>query len=617
MRSLLRRSAWFCTCALLALACADTSTIEESVDPPDENAAPLRTSADDAEDAEDARCAWDHRRHDHRGKLTLIHIGDLHGHMVPRPNTREGEAGRGKLGGLARMYGKIRHVRRRSHGSLTINTGDTLQGSAEQLYTRGQAIVNVLNRFGIDAYTPGNWDFLYGTERFRELFAGPSPAAPWNGLAANLYYATLAQDPTTPYPDLAGQRVLPPYLVREVNGVKVGIMGFTGSRPPQVVSPTTVKGFVYTRGDAEVPEILAALRTAEKVDVVVMISELGLANNVRLAEANPGIDVVLSSDMHEETRAPVVLPNGTMLVEEGQDGTVFSSIDIEVKDHVIQSKVHHLHDVDAQSPRDFWTAYNVWKERRSFVTGPWFERHVNPFNQSLLKRPIDAVVGYTAISLQRRNYSDQDMPAVVEGSSHDFLTDAFRAMTGAELGAIRGFRYGTDVKPGPIRLEDLYHFLPTGRQIAVGSLAGQAIKNQIENAANGSLDPNVANWTGGWLFNFSGLTMDLDPYQTQGNRASNIRIGGQPLVSTQTYRYASMWYDEEPNLVNVLPATNIVVLRDDDGSPLDATEVVVRYLETLPNRTANPELHRTHLLRPLPAPAFGNREIQPLRGARP
>jgi len=583
----------------------------------DENAAPLRTADDDAEDEADARAARDRDRHDNSGKVTLIHIGDLHGHMVPRPNTREGESGKGTVGGLARMYRKIRQIRRHAHGSLTINTGDTLQGSAEQLYTRGQAIVNVLNDFGIDAYTPGNWDFLYGTARFRELFTGPTPAAPWNGLAANLYYSTLIQDPTTPYPALAGQRVLPPYLVRTVNGVKIGIMGFTGSRPPQVVAPTTVKGFQFTGGDAEVPQFLSVLKNQEHVDVVVMISELGLANNVRLAEANPGIDVVLSSDMHEETREPVILANGTMLVEEGQDGTIFSSIDLEVRNHVVRKKAHHLVDVDETIPRDFGTAYNVWKERRAFVTGPYFEQKVNPFNGSKLKRPIDSVVGYTAIALQRRNFSDQDMPAVIEGSSHDFLTDAFKTMTGAELGAIRGFRYGTDVKPGPIKLEDLYHFLPTGRQIAVGSLSGTSIKNQIENAANGSLNPNVGAWTGGWLFNFSGVTMDLDPYLGLGQRASNIRVNGAPLVAGQQYRYASMWYPEDPNQVNVLPATNIVVLKDDDGSPLDATEVVVRYLATLPNHTANPTLHRNRLVRPLPAPVFGNKEIQPLRGATP
>ncbi len=616
MRSLLRGSV-LGTFALVSAACVDSQSHGDPDPSVGVNAEPLRTADDDAEDNADRLYERRSKHDEDKGKLTLIHFGDLHGHMVPRLNLRDDAAGPGYKGGLARLYRQIRQIRRSTPGSLTFDTGDTVQGSAEQLYTQGQSIVNVLNHFKIDAYNPGNWDYLYGTSRFLDLFGGTAPKAPWNALAANLYYSTLVQDPTTPFPDKAGQRVLPPYIVREVNGIKVGIMGMTGSRPPQVVAPNTVKGFVYTKGDAEVPEILGVLRNTEHVDVVVMLSELGLANNIRLATANPGIDVVLSSDMHEETRAPVVLPNGTMLVEEGQDGTVFGRVDLRVKNHVVTSKKFEMIDLDGRGGEDFETAWNVWKERRTFVRGPWFQHHENPFNHSLLKRPIDSVIGYTAVALQRRNFSDQDMPAVIEGSSHDFLTDAFKAMTGAELGAIRGFRYGTDVKPGPITLEQLYHFMPTGRQIAVGSLAGASIKNQIENAASGSLDPVISNWTGGWLFNFSGVTMDLDPYQANGRRASNILVNGQALVPTQQYRYAAFWYPEDPTLINVLPATNITVLKDDDGSPLDATEVVVRYLATLPNHTANPQLHRTRLVRPLPAPSFGNHEIQPLRGAQP
>ena len=66
------------------------------------------------------------------------------------------------------MFTKIEEIRARAQHSVLINTGDTVQGSAEVLYTRGQAIVDVLNDFGIDAFAPGNWDFVYGTERFLE-----------------------------------------------------------------------------------------------------------------------------------------------------------------------------------------------------------------------------------------------------------------------------------------------------------------------------------------------------------------------------------------------------------------------------------------------------------------
>jgi sulfur-oxidizing protein SoxB len=206
---------------------------------------------------------------------------------------------------------------------------------------------------------------------------------------------------------------------------------------------------------------------------------------------------------------------------------------------------------------------------------------------------------------------------VIEGSSHDFLTDAFRAMGNAQIGAIRGFRYGTHVPVGPIKLEDLYHYIPIGPQIAVGTIKGQAMKNQIENAADGSLNPDPRAWTGGWLFNFSGVTMDLDAYQPNGSRASNIMVNGSPLNVAGTYTYASYWYAGDPTLINRVPATNIQVLKDEQGNVMDATEVVARYLQTLQNQTADPVLHRINLLRPLPLPLYGNGEVQPLMGVSP
>ena len=559
--------------------------------------------------------------------ITLIHTGDFHGHLIPRPNMRSDAIGNSTEGGLARIASIIKEIRGEDKNTLLLHTGDTIQGSAEVLYTRGQAIVDVLNNFGIDGYAPGNWEFVYGTRRFLELFAGAAPKAPWGAVAANVYYTTTTEDPTTPYPSLGGQRVLPPYFIKQVGKLKVGVMGFTTDRGPQVVGSAVTKGFRFTKGDAEVAQLVPFLRNVEKVDLVVMLSELGLANNIRLSEANPGIDVILSSDMHEETKEAIVTSTGTIVVEEGQDGTMMGKLKIKMKNGRIVKwkwKAYHVTD-DIQE--DAAVAAQIADVRKSFVSGPDFVRHVNPFNGSKLKRPIDSVVGYTTKALHRSNFTHETMPAVIEGSSHDFLTDAFRSVAGTHIGAIRGFRYGTHVAPGAIKMEDLYHYIPIGPQIAKGTIRGQALKNQIENASDGSLNPNVSAWTGGWLFNFSGVSMDVDVYKPAGQRASNIRVNGVPVNLTGNYSYASYWYSGDPCLINVVPIpgcvatagvpSNITILRDDDGGPMDGTEVVVKYLQSLPNMTADTQLNRIRLLTPLPAPKFGNPEVQPLRGATP
>lgn len=134
-------------------------------------------------------------------------MGNVHGHLIPRPNARSDGDGRME-GGLARMYTKIDKLRGNGKKALLINTGDTVQGSAEALYTKGQAVVDVINLFKIDVFAPGNWEFVYGTERFRELFTGvngAAPLAPWNTIAANVYYDGVANPA---YAALHGQSVV-------------------------------------------------------------------------------------------------------------------------------------------------------------------------------------------------------------------------------------------------------------------------------------------------------------------------------------------------------------------------------------------------------------------------
>jgi S-sulfosulfanyl-L-cysteine sulfohydrolase len=547
-------------------------------------------------------------------EITLIHMGDVHGHLVPRPATR-GETTAKTEGGLARMYTKISEIRARHKGrTLLLNTGDTIQGSAEALFTSGQALVDVLNRFRIDAYAPGNWDWVYGVDRALELFTGASAKAPWNALAANAYFEG------EPYADRAGQRLLPPYAIREVSGVKIGILGFTTDRGPQVVGRGVTKGVRFSKGDAELKEFVTVLREKEQVALIVVISELGLSNNIRLAEQVPGIDVILSADMHEITREPVVTSTNTVISEVGQDGQVIGELSLNVDNGKIANWKWTLHHIDDRVRPDAGIAKLIADIRKPFLAGRHFKPHVNPFNGTRLTRPIDSVVGRTTVALHRMNFANQDPAAVIEGTSHVFLTDAIRQQAQADIAAIRGFRYGTVVQPGPITLEDLYHFIPIGPLIAKGTIKGRQLKTQLENSIDGSLNPDVAKWTGGWLFNYSGIRVDIDPYAPAGERAQGIQVfdrGGnrwKALDPEADYTYASYYYARDPDLINTTPVRDVAVLKDENGRELDGVDAVSRYLSSLPNRTTSPKTGRMKLIKPAPAASSGSPEIQPWRG---
>ena len=157
--------------------------------------------------------------------------------------------------------------------------------------------------------------------------------------------------------------------------------------------------------------------------------------------------------------------------------------------------------------------------------------------------------------------------------------------------------------------------------LAKGMIKGRVIKNQIENSVDGSLNPDVSKWTGGWLFNFSGLRADIDPYAKAGERASNILVADRttnkwkPLDPEADYSYASYYYARDPDLINTVPAGAITIVKDEQGRDLDAVEVVARYLAGLPQRTTAPKTGRLKLTTPIPAGSFGSPEIQPWRGA--
>jgi 2',3'-cyclic-nucleotide 2'-phosphodiesterase (5'-nucleotidase family) len=250
-------------------------------------------------------------------------------------------------------------------------------------------------------------------------------------------------------------------------------------------------------------------------------------------------------------------------------------------------------------------------------------------NTETLLRPIDTVVGYTQVDFFRRNFSDDYRPGVVEGTSHNFFTDAFRWAAGTDIATMRGFRYGTDIKANcPITMNDIYHFIPVAARIAKAfPVYGNNIKTQIENSSDKVFNPDPTQWGGGWLFGYSGVSFDLDVFQPLGSRGSNIKVNGVLIdpnatattVGAATYSVAGYWYADDPNTINNCSQCSggtVTPLTDANGAPLFATEIVVRYLQSLPNHSANPTLGRINLLKPLPPALYGFPIIQPLQGAQ-
>jgi 2',3'-cyclic-nucleotide 2'-phosphodiesterase (5'-nucleotidase family) len=535
-------------------------------------------------------------------QITIIQTGDFHGHLAPRPNLRSTADYPGQMvGGLARVASEIKNIQAGKGGAgntLILHTGDTIQGSGEALYTRGQAMVDVVDMLGIDGYAPGNWDYVYGPARFIEFFGDKNtlPAQAqgnpdnknfgnrWGALASNLYYTSNGNAPIDPtaigtdqdanlsqaeYDNYAkwymdnGQRVLPPYSIKMVNGVKVGILGCTTSRGPQVVGKWVTVGLEFTDCSNEIPKFAKELRDAG-AEVVVLISEIEIGRNIQLIKklgAGQHIDLVLNADMHEESIDPIEVidaaGNKTWINEAGQDGTLINEVTLSVQaGQVVGNPVHTAHRIDDRIVEDVQVANKVAEVSYPFNAGFTANTHVNPFSGTFLNGPLSDVVGSTQVALHRSNYSNETMPAVIEGSSHDFIADAMRWWAKSDMATVRGFRYGTHVAPGPITRNDLFHFVPIGPRVGkVSRISANQLRNQVDNSSlavfssnpgspvtprpnynNTAYAPggakagqspgaglpayglagNSLGWGGGWLFAYSadGFHVDFEPYFT-------------------------------------------------------------------------------------------------------
>ena len=103
-------------------------------------------------------------------------------------------------------------------------------------------------------------------------------------------------------------------------------------------------------------------------------------------------------------------------------------------------------------------------------------------NTTVLMRPVDETIAFTEVDLHRSNFVDEDMPGVVEGSSHNLIADAMAAIGQAQSASIRGFRYGTHVPAGwPITMKDIYHYIPVASKLGRTTKAcGADLKFAIE-----------------------------------------------------------------------------------------------------------------------------------------
>lgn len=567
---------------------------------------------------------------------TLIMMGDLHGTLVPHaaiikdPDGSEREVD--SAGGLARLKTIVDDIRDDNSNAALLSVGDLTHGSAEVMFTVGDAMMAVMNQFGIDVFTPGNWDFGYGPAVFRSRFTkfvsppvppppfpdpvSPRPPIPANiqvmadyidcdgidncvevndiiqaqfpSVAVNLYN----ESPPLP-PPFDSKRVLPPYEILDKGGVKIAVIGITAAIVPQQADVFNI-GLRFTQGVEELPGIIAAAQADPDCNnscLIVVQSELGMSQNLKIAQSFTDIDVMYSAHTHEITLDALLADKddvsvtgpGMNPVDTGQTIVVETNRDMyvgrldlnvtssgDVTDFTWQAipvdegveENEDIADLVALIEEDFVAGEDGEVKQHTFMPGG-FCTPPSPADCGdttvrghQLVDDLDTVVGNTDTLLLRHH--------VLEDTLNNFLADAVQSVTGdvvakdqpskwagVDISMSNGFRFGNAVLAGSeITLRDLYTWFPIAPAVNVGEFSGKALEKSMNEILGAVFHRNVFEQRGGWYLGLGNMTQQLDlanrPFSSSGGRIVKTMVGGTELDPSKRYIFASCYAQADP-----------------------------------------------------------------------
>ena len=461
--------------------------------------------------------------------------------------------------------------------TILVDDGDSIQGEPIGMITRGESMIDLMNAMDYDVAIPGNHEFDYGMDTFLNL----TKRADFPYISCNL--------------NKEGDTLLPPYVIKDVNGTKIAFVGVT---TPKTLSTTMPKNFQDKEGnyiygflqeDETGEKLYEAVQSAvddareEGADYVIVMAHLG-----NEAECEPwtykdvianvsGIDILIDGHSHDTDQVTMIDEAGDEVVRMAV-GTKLNGIGL-----------IRISSEDGSITPDFYSWTNDVSLPELFglendMTGPIEEE------KDGLESELQRVIGKTVIDLVINDPEAVDENGVpirivrrAETNLGDLVTDAFLYASGADIAFANGGGIRADITEGNITYEDILKVYPFSNTICVIEATGQQILDALEWGARA-----VPEEFGGFL-QAAGMTYEIHTdiesscvadengmfAGVKGEyRVQNVMIGDEPLDSAKTYTLASQNYTVVENGEGFTMFDGCDVVQE---IPLD-NQVLIQYL---------------------------------------
>lgn len=411
-------------------------------------------------------------------EIRLLYMNDFHGFANSYKPLGLDES----AGGIAYLAWLANDLRKEKP-TLFLAAGDMIQGSNWANLFHGKSVIELMNEMKFDAMVLGNHEFDFGQEVLKERII----EAIFPCLGANI----------------EGFGSVKPYVLKELKGLKVAIIGIVTDETPILTHPKNVAGLKFLSPAETAKKYVKELRGI--ADVIIVLSHIGYHADMVLAEKVQGIDVIVGGDSHTKVERPVLIGK-TVIVQAWEHAKALGVLDIKLQNGkmtVVNSKLIDIKP--AQLKKDDAVASIIDK-----------------YNKKIPALLYD-VIGETETDLDGANTRK------AETNFGNLVADIVRQRSGAQAAIINGGAIRASIQKGGIKVDDIYTALPFDNYILAFKLTGKQIQEVLEHAIS-SLEEGSGRFP-----QVSGLAFGYSRSKDKVSKIKDILIAGMPLEPGKLY----------------------------------------------------------------------------------
>ena len=458
-------------------------------------------------------------------RVTLLQVNDVYQFMPVDQNT---------TGGLARLL--TLRKKYQTENTLFLLAGDTISPSVESITYKGAQMIEAWNAIGLDYATFGNHEFDFGPEVLKQRIQ----ESKFGWIAANVI------DTTTGKP-FGG---VPPYVIREFGGVKIGIFGLV---LPETKTTSRPGPNVEFRNSCDTAKQMVSELHDRGVKVVVALTHLSMREDKEVARC-ADVDLIVGGHEHTLLESHA---GSAPIFKMTADGREMGRITLN-----ISKTTGELDSID-------WEVVKVTKET---AEAPEFSAVTKKYADLLAQ--LSKPVGRTRVPLDARSAEGRTK----ETNVGNFITDAFRKALASDVALLNGGSIRADelMPAGALTVRDVLSLLPFKNKIVKIEITGATLRAALEHGVSRSAEDAEP----GGFPQVSGIQFSFDASKPPGSRIVELKVNGLPLDENRKYTLVAPTFVALDGGDGYSMFKGATVIVPPDKAPLDS-EVVQRAIRTM------------------------------------